>query len=158
MKKIFKLDLTDVSETTVEIMKNTLQHEIEETKGTISNETCWLMGSSTDEEISGHMSNIEVQEEYQKVLQKAFDELDNPAEMLTSVTNGKAVRELYMDEDDETVLIGTETLGSVLISEDGKYANESARKMDEQIYYYVPDDVFNLSDESLRSWVTAFCN
>ena len=72
------------------------------------------------------------------------------------VSENEQVRELVLNEE-ETVLIGTESYEKTLFTEKGEYVSEEAKRRDEEIYFYVPDDVFCLSDESLRSWINAFC-
>ena len=55
-------------------LKNLYADEIEEVLKTIKNEELWLLGSTEEEEISNHTSNIEELKKYLNVLGDLLDE------------------------------------------------------------------------------------
>ncbi len=63
------------------------------------------------------------------------------------------VREIQLSED-ETVLIGTESLERELVDPvTTKYTDREARDLDEEIYFYVPDDMITRGDDELTEFV-----
>lgn len=50
----------------------------------------------------------------------------------------------------EEVVVSTESFQKLLIDEDGRYTSDLAEELDEQIFFFLPDDVFNLSDEEIE--------
>ena len=64
------------------------------------------------------------------------------------------VRETYHKVHGGNVLIGSYSLEEALLNQEGDYADEKARCIDEQIYAYVADDVLNLlSNEEFENYV-----
>ena len=63
------------------------------------------------------------------------------------------VREIQLSED-ETVLVGTETLERALIDPvTSQYTDDEAKSIDEEIYFYVPSDMIMKDDDELTEFV-----
>ena len=63
------------------------------------------------------------------------------------------VREIQLSED-ETVLVGTETLERALIDPvTSQYTDDEAKEIDEQIYFFAPDDMITRGDDELTEFV-----
>ncbi len=50
-------------------------------------------------------------------------------------------------------LISVDSLEVALMTKDGAYVSEEARSIDEDIFFFVPDNVIDKDDEALRSFV-----
>ena len=74
------LDLSEVDDYNIDTIKEWLkmlfEEEISNAKGDIDNNEIWKNGSSNDEEIFSHESNITCNEEYISVLRNALKQLD----------------------------------------------------------------------------------
>lgn len=62
------------------------------------------------------------------------------------------LRRIYYIDDGCHYIISTEEFERSLIL-DGKYLSDEARYIDEQIFCYVPEEVFNSSDEQICSFI-----
>ena len=56
-----------------------------------------------------------------------------------------------------TVLISTESANNALFGPDGQYVSAEAKKFDESIYFYVPDNMIDDSDSELRAFIEENC-
>ena len=56
-----------------------------------------------------------------------------------------------------SLLIAPESLGSLLIGENGTPVSEIAQYIDELVFFYVPDEVLNYSDKQLEEYVASNC-
>lgn len=50
--------------------------------------------------------------------------------------------------NNDTVIIGSESLNRVILDDDFDYSSEDARRIDEQIYAYVDESFFKLSESA----------
>lgn len=48
-------------------------------------------------------------------------------------------------------LISTDCLNNVLMNNDGSYVSDEARIIDENIFYFVEDEIFHLNENKLAS-------
>ena len=53
----------------------------------------------------------------------------------------------------EECLISVDSLDVALMTKDGAYVSEEARGIDEDIFFFVPDDVIDKDDDALKSFV-----
>jgi hypothetical protein len=67
-----------------------------------------------------------------------------PVRLLTPVIDGKKT----------LCLVGAESFSKTLLP-NGNYANDQARAIDEQISFYVPDDIINKGKEKITKFVEA---
>lgn len=74
MKSSLDETLNDMKQAALNAKKSVIDEEIEEAKGTISNENIWLNGSSTDEERELHSENIATLTYYIEKLEEMKDE------------------------------------------------------------------------------------
>ena len=59
------------------------------------------------------------------------------------------VRELFLDSISLEVTISTSDLNNALMNKDGSYVSESARILDEEIYFFVERNEIELDDIEL---------
>lgn len=55
--------------------------------------------------------------------------------------------------DEEAVVVSVERLGNQLLDDMGNWSTREAQEIDEQIYYYLNEDVFNLPDEDIAEFL-----
>lgn len=65
------------------------------------------------------------------------------------IYNNKAFpfRNIFLEELDSIVTISTSELNSILINDKGEYNSESAKFIDEQIYFFVDKEQMDLPEE-----------
>ena len=52
--------------------------------------------------------------------------------------------------DGEEVIVSNETFQSLLFDEDGEYVSALAENLDEQIFFYLPDDTYALGTKEIE--------
>ena len=60
---------------------------------------------------------------------------------------------IYFHTDSCYYIIATDDLENVLLPDGENYDSEFARKIDEQIFFFVPNEIFNFSDNKIEQFV-----
>jgi uncharacterized protein (DUF1499 family) len=58
------------------------------------------------------------------------------------------VREIFLPQFGN-ILLSTSSLNEILMNKNGGYVSEEAKRVDEQIFYYIDDSEMKLEDEKL---------
>lgn len=53
----------------------------------------------------------------------------------------------------ETVIVSVESLEKELVSDEGKYIDARAAGIDERIYFYIPDDMADKDEQTIRIFI-----
>ena len=63
------------------------------------------------------------------------------------------IRELRLTEYEVDVRISDEALYSTVFDEDGNYTSRDAQLIDELIFFYVPDELIEGTDEDIEEYI-----
>ena len=62
-------------------------------------------------------------------------------------------KSVYFQNENLNYIISCEELNSALLSDSSSYDSEEAKYIDEQIFFFVPQNVLNESDEVIERYV-----
>jgi len=63
-------------------------------------------------------------------------------------------KSVYFQNEDANYIISCEKLNKVLLPNGFDYDSDKAKNIDEQIFFFVPDDMINESDEVIEKYVS----
>ena len=61
-----------------------------------------------------------------------------------------------VEYEDEEVIVSNETFQSMLFDEDGEYVSALAENLDEQIFFYLPNDIYALETKEIEEQLIDF--
>ncbi len=87
---------------------------------------------------------------------KEFDLLISPQKDFV-LFNGMSFpcREVLFSGKERVSLIATESLENLLLTDESTYVNSEAQKVDDQIFFFVPDNVIHQSPDLIKNYVEA---
>lgn len=63
-------------------------------------------------------------------------------------------KSIYFQNANVNCIISCEELNSALLPDSSSYDSEEAKYIDEQIFFFVPEDIFNQSEEVIEKYVS----
>ena len=60
----------------------------------------------------------------------------------------------YFQNEDANYIVSCEKLNSVLLPDGSNYDSEEAKYIDEKIFFFVPENILDKSDETIEKYVS----
>ena len=61
---------------------------------------------------------------------------------------------MYFQNENSSYIIAQESFERILWAENGTYVSDEAKSIDEQIFFFVPDEILNQSEELIEKYVS----